>query len=278
MKCLARCFVLLVASAFNQSIHGQALKSGTVVVELRTKDQILIAADSLGTFSNNATTDRDCKISIYASKVAFASAGASKYDPLIKSERRWDAHALARRVSLGNHRTIQQMASAWGMAGSDFFRPIAAQNPEEFIRWFKVSSEAIINQGIFAGIEPSGDFESLHVAIYIDPTKIGKGIVYFKIDPRTADGSSHVFGTKGDLVREFAEGETPRARAENARWGSTLPKSINPKDLEALMVAHLVQLAVDYHVSGVGGPVDEIRVDRSGPQWIRKKPICPVVE
>jgi hypothetical protein len=36
----------------------------------------------------------------------------------------------------------------------------------------------------------------------------------------------------------------------------------------------LVQLEIDAHVKGVGGPIDVLRVSASGPAWVQHKPGC----
>jgi hypothetical protein len=42
------------------------------------------------------------------------------------------------------------------------------------------------------------------------------------------------------------------------------------------LARNLVQLEIDAHAPGVGGPIDVLRVSASGPQWIQQKPGCPI--
>jgi hypothetical protein len=92
--------------------------------------------------------------------------------------------------------------------------------------------------------------------------------------------SDHGFCAMGsaldlDVVKEFANTSSDRARKEPADWKP--PKGTSPKDDDPFKAIRMLELAIQHHGSNsAGGPIDAVQLSRDGSvHWYARKPNCP---
>ena len=229
----------------------------TTIVVVRTPVDVSIGADSLGTFysGDGSQSDRSvCKI--YSVGGAFLGVAGLDNDPVTKfSVPQTISEAIAGKVrftetlSAAQHALIPKLESE--------LQSLMRTRPQ-------VVSDSLKSGGgvsiILLGIEDGV------------PVAIGQRFAV------STDGMSHVLPEKpvrcpgSDCVNGvyvFLLGESEIIKKATSSGGQSFNDSL-------ALARRLVQLEIDAHVPGVGGPIDGLRVTAHGQEWVGRKPGCPI--
>jgi len=272
--------VLIGLSIWIISLHASAqIQSGTTIVLMSTKDEIVVTADSRA-FNASIDLDDSCKITALGNRLLIAATGeafARNSDERLA----WDAHTIGRNVfdeiskEESGEPLAVRVANAWGNKIKEKLQNDLNINPNEVLLGAKSNSLAHILVAGFdhdkpvwvAGqityrVNPAGVYEAGYSVLHISTTSGDVALGYT------------------DIANEFLADKTPRA----IRWRNNLHG--NPGDDPiAVGLIEAVRLAIKYtppiHYGNrtlypVGGPIDAVRLSRSnGIQWIQRKPNCP---
>lgn len=280
MKALPGCCVFIVLLlGLTKCVWSQTeVMSGTVIIIGRTKDQVVVAADSRAT-SKDGHRDDYCKISAFGNKIVFVSAGIRSFDLPGELSMSWDSYKVARTASYDQVKNIKAVASDWGASSANILRPPASVNPAKFMRQLNTHGK-IITIGVFAGVDPNGEIGMTYAKIVIDPSAQDPNQVVTYVLQRTDLGPLRIRWTiigEAAIASEFLANQTARARSAWANWKPALEKS-GPREQVALNAAQLVKWTIKYGPPSVGGMVDEVMVDNTGSHWIHRKDVCSASE
>jgi hypothetical protein len=288
---LAVLCLLLPASAWTQ------IRSGSIVVMSRSRQKVIIAADSRVNLGNGKYEDSYCKITALSDNLIFAATGIvgdSSY--LLPENLRFGATEEARKafvsysqapedfLDLGKVGTI---ASKWGAAMSEHFRKAADASPASFQEWRKridLSHESAFIVGLFAGLEPDGQISVYSVNVdFVEPQK---GFLptepYFLRSTPIPDEApndfslTQVFGMP-EIYDEINAGKTDRAKQE-IRQRHYLEMTSFPEVFARSQVIRMIDLTIAYHPKQefVGGKIDAVELPSSGKvTWLQRKENCP---
>jgi hypothetical protein len=230
----------------------------TTIVVVRTPVDVSIAADSLGTFSNHVGTVTEgpvCKI--YQSGATFLGVAGIDNDPTTKFSvaesalpARRDGWPLSRQMDAAEIALIKALRSEAAY--------LKAHDPVNF---GKLTARDIGGvQIIFVGLEggvPSAVGEQLTVS------DVGSTISVIRASRQQCPGSDCPNGVYTfELGSHAAIDRYLSLQGTRSFSGSELAKT-------------LVQLEIDARTPGVGGPIDLLRINAKGPEWIQQKAGCP---
>jgi hypothetical protein len=280
MKALTKCcvsFVLLFSLASCTWSQTEVMK-GTVIIIGRTKDQVVVAADSRATLKNSHNDDY-CKISAFGNNLIFVSAGIRKFDLPGKAPAVWDSYKVARVASIDQTKDVQRVAEDWGASSAGIIDPLASVNPLKFMRQLETHGK-IITIGVFAGIDPDGGITATYAKLIIHPAASDASKVVTYAVQKNVSSSTLIQWTiigEAAIASEFLADKTPRARSGWAD-GNSAPAEIDSQEDLALNAARLVKWTIQYGPPSVGGMVDEIMVDKEGTHWLHRKVACKATE
>lgn len=230
----------------------------TAIVAIRTPDAIGIAADSRLTVKGNTVPLADhpeCKIG-EVGDILFALAGFAA-DP----DRRFDLRLVIRSalVDAGNEPgdPVERVARAAGDALSGELAELREKAPTLYDRFI-------------AG--RNGPLAKVMLAFYEDDTPHVVILAFSRIDQDGRDGIGILRrGCPGECNPDkvnalfLADGR----QAQQALGTVKIPAD-KPERAATLMVERLIEMGT----AGVGGPVDQVRLDRDGITWIKRNPSC----
>jgi Proteasome subunit len=287
---LASC-LLLAVPAWPQ------VRSGSIVVLGRSRQRVVIAADSRVNFGGGKYEDSSCKITALSDKIIFAATGMvgdSSY--LLPESLRFDATEEARRIFLQYSQTpenfldlgmVGTLASNWGAAMAEHFRAVAAASPSSLQEWLKrveLSHESPFLVGIFAGLESDGEISVY--SVHVDYAQPGEGTAsaepYFLTSMPFSDEFPDDFPLLTpfglpEIVHEISDGKSDRAKQEISARHS-LEKTLSAEAFARNQVIRMVDLTIAYHPKQefVGGKIDAIELPRAGKiRWLQRKANCP---
>jgi hypothetical protein len=293
LKCVALVLLLscLTARAFPQ------VRSGSIVVLGRSRQRVVIAADSRLNLGEGKYEDSSCKVTALSDDLIFAATGIvgdSSY--LLPESLRFDATEEARRVflqysqkpenflSLG---VVGTLASNWGTAMAKSIRAAADSSPASLQEWLKrvdLSHESPFIAGVFAGLESDGELSVYSVSVDYAQPRDGKMLAepFFLTSMPFSDEFPDDFPVLTpfgltEIVHEISEGKSDRAKEEiNIRH--SLMKTLSAEAFAERQVVRMVDLTIAFHPKQefVGGKIDAIELERAGKvHWIQRKPNCP---
>jgi hypothetical protein len=246
--------VLCYLSCFLPIAFGSGSALGTTIVEIRTPDEVVIAADSLGTFESNsssATQKPVCKIR-RAGNFYFAVAGIVN-DP----DHDFDIQKLVGRGLAESTRTeeaLKLVEDSLAPAVLAELPPLKDHDPAGYAKLIKgkravsivvatIDRGVPIAEGISVGLSfsPSGSVqtETSHI---VCPGDCPNGIEFIKAGEARAIDDYLAAGGVRMVARDLAE--------------------------------FLVQLEIDAGAPGARGPIDVLQLRRTGQPLIQSKPDC----
>jgi hypothetical protein len=278
-------FTMLFANALFQGRPQIQSERGTTVVISETQDRIIIAADSRETLQSGGYRDNGCKISVFDNKTVFVSSGHRHMEVTLTGSPKqspgvWDSHDVAARSlktavskSSGNQGgVIAAAAHEWEKNADRYFSSIMRIDPTAALNLGEpVAGE--ISEGVFVGADSGGHIIAIEVVVKTN-----------RAGP-TIETSSQILGSQSFNVMgansvplEFYHRSSARAIAEIKKWQGTLIGK-DATERAVLTVTQLVKWSVLYDTSGeVGGDVDTVVFDPSGPRWVYKKKYCKATE
>jgi hypothetical protein len=288
--------LLLIACLLLPAGARAQVRSGTIVVMSRSRQRVIIAADSRVNFGEGRYEDTSCKITGLSDKLIFAATGIvgdSSY--LLPGGLRFDARGEAQRVFLQYSQAPQNfldlgavgtIASNWGAAMAEHFRAAAEASPASLQQWLKrveLSHEPTFVVGLFAGLEPDGEISVYSVNVEYAQSREGAApsepylLTSMPVPDDLADDFSLLtpFGM-AEIVNEIREGKSDRAKQEiNAR--DFLRSTVSAEAFARSQAIRLVDLTIAYHAKQdfVGGRIDAVELRRAGKvHWIQRKENC----
>ena len=243
---LIRFSVLAIYLLVGIEVYGQDYQSGTAVVIYRTPETIIIGADSKFTTPTDSS-GTICKIRFFSDEnIGFAFAG------IINSKTiGYDAVSIA--------------VEACRVDGNIFdkFKYFSSKIEYEFIRVLNILSEiksvTITDYSVqfaFFGIVDNIPSVSI-VKIYPDSTFKDSGTYYIK---KKSTNRRNIYISKIYFLGEHND----------------MFLNLNKFKVEAPVssIVELINVGIAKTPESIGGPIDILRVDRNGFQWIQKKNEC----
>ena len=251
-----RCLLCLSLALFIMAL-GAPSAEATIIVGIRTPEQVVIAADSLGTFHGlyPETTNEACKVAAVEG-VGFAVAG------LAKSPRGGlDAEAVIARALSGRRSLLQAVTAIQVELRTHIAQELERQRRED-PRFFAKTVEG--EDGVVTSILVGALEGDVPVAVALD----------FKAsyDPagKIAVSTSRL-ACPGDCpsgVLTFYLGNWRPIQRYVSEHGQ--PSEMPP----AAAARFLAQLAIDARAPGVGPPIDVLVISKSGIFWQALKGEC----
>jgi hypothetical protein len=258
-------------------------RHGTIAVVRYRDTRVTIAADSrtnLGWDAAHVVKDDECKLTNLGEYAVFVASGFTGYDNNGPRDRlaSWRATSEARRVfsellardPVWLDSRLDELAMAWGKAVQSKTIELAQYNPSAVRRsavngllttaFVASGRRSIISAAVVQlGIDARGSIELLPIR-RITP----------EVCPPCALG-------RGEIVTEFLEVKSERARAESQRFARET-KGLPETELDKRLVTRLVDLTIRLlpDQAEVGGPIDVLQLDAGkGIRWNARKPTCP---
>lgn len=264
-------FFLLAPSP--HACANDSITAGTIVIVAQAGNYIIFAADSrVGSSNGTAVASVDdtyCKIAPLRGNILFAAAGIVT-DPI----RSWAADTEMDAVLLPATPVAPMSGSAGASALSrwaeSMIRRLSGVPPAQLLA-YTGSNDGVAAAGVLAGIGKDG-------STWIHVSKItadgAPGLSHQETAVDWHGPATQYFGLgQSEIAVEFDHGSSARAIAERARWTQMKLSGI---EFDRFKARRLVELTIQYlpDKADVGGPVDEIELDASGPHWIQAKPNC----
>lgn len=283
--------LLIPASAWSQ------IRSGSIVAMGRSRQNVIIAADSRINLGDGKYDDSYCKITALSDNLIFAATGIvgdSSY--LLPQDLRFNATDEARKASLSYSQApedfldlgrVGTIASKWGAAMSDHFRKATEASPASFQEWRKrvdLSHESAFVVGLFAGLESDGEISVYSVTVdLVEPQKgfLPTEPYFLRSTPIPEDATNdfsviQAFGLP-EIFNEITAGKTDRAKQE-FRQRHYLEMTTFPEVFARSQVIRMVDLTIAYHPKQefVGGKIDAVELPKGGKiAWLQRKENCP---
>jgi len=246
----------------------------SIVLVAFGKDRVITAADSRETYSDNTYKDTACKIGSYGNKVVFTHVGVASFGvtDFMSEARKAVGRAAASRSSQS---IAQQAANGWKDRAAELLQ---SQGTEQLLSMTKKNGSPQLAAFMFANTEAStGTVSVWHATVTLTGIKDGRPMLESKAEEYgvDADNQSKIRALGHDRIFwEFVREKTPRAMT----WRKELEASLQRLPLERKLertLASLVKLTIDHDPEGVGGNVDELRLDvAKGVRWLHRKPEC----
>lgn len=273
--------VACLAFIFFPSLVSAQLEHGTVVVFIASSNRIIVAADSRA--SGYQPNDNSCKIVALGRQLLFTAAGVAAHAHTIQTSRNWSVQQQAVRAfrALGAKPSdaVSRASDIWLRSMKRIYLRELKLYPRQMLS--STINDALMNSA-FVGVDQAGQLKVREIGITFNRAVVEKsGAPVLTV----TDNSWHLTGQPvikiaghSEIIQEFQQGESERARADTERWNLEMNAHRN-EDTDLLYAVFLVDLTSSYAPAefGVGGPVDEVEIfPKSGIQWIQRKTACPV--
>ena len=237
-------YILAVCAGINAA-------ASTIVV-VRTPVDVSIAADSMATFGDGSTA-RVCKI--YRLGEVFLGVAGTDHDAATSFNVAGIVSTAIRNVS----KPADKITSARTALTSEILteaKNLMSGRPQEF--------ENVRRNGVsiaLVGLDGTVPFVvGQHFTVRLDSKN------EIQIVPSKALHCPGLDCPQGVYELHMGEADLIQKRMDS-----------HPRITDSVDFAReLVQLEIDAHVKGVGGPIDLLRISASGPTWVRRKPACPI--
>ena len=231
----------------------------TSVVCVRTPDALAIAADSMLTIRNDQGTlisSSECKVA-RAGKVFFALSGFYK-DPA----RDYDVIAKVR-AAISDRSGFPEKAAAVSVAVSDALTAELGRLKSEAPAAYNdmtLRGGTLLNL-LLAGFEDgSARVSLLKFRQVVSPA----GAIALTTEQNACPGNCNAGNISAYYLTDKGPIDAYLKKGQPVDWRS--PETA---------AKFLVQLVLDARTPGVGGPIDVLRIDKSGASWIEHKEQCP---
>jgi len=262
---------------------GDAIADAVIVV-VYNRNGLAVAADSREPDAGTGgTSDHACKILPLGNNMFFAAAahslpapegsgGAGKEAAWIYGEaqvafRQWQTQGS----KLEDQTAVEAVAENWKRAIQEVLEETFAAQPESFVQ---MPRDGYLLRGVFGGLDETGQLTL--VVVSVKPQKAPSFEVLLEHLTPGAKLDYVVLG-KTDVVREFLEMQTERARMEAAQQEREV-SSLDPDAQLARRAARLVDLTIGMQPteqSIIGGPIDILQMRAKGQLgWLQRKESC----
>jgi hypothetical protein len=271
--------VLLVTIVIAYTAHAQ-ISSGTLVVIDRTKDTVVIAADSMAEFDEKTGIPPQydyCKISAFRHKIVFAAAGTAEYFGTrfpFPTRLLWSDKVVAREsIRAVGDVSVESISGEWERRMWLNWLLQYRQNPDIVKRAAAVADKGILALGFFMSANNGVADESLSVIAFNKMWPIPLFVHHSTLACQDCGFPGHQFCAVGqtEVALEMCLAQTPRSH----KWRASLvTRHISPSALAADLVAISETYSKPSHI---GGPVDSLELDkRDGSiRWLARKDNCP---
>ncbi|MBI4164739.1 MAG: hypothetical protein HY508_03275 [Acidobacteria bacterium] len=230
-----------------------------------------MAADSRRGYTKTGSNvesfdDSGCKIAVLPGETVFTAAGI-----LGRTGRRWTAasEAVAAAEHIIQSRRMERsegdsVLERWAQA---MMQKLAEFSKEQLVAYADANEGKLVT-GILGGTEGEG-VVWLHAVTISYPLSY-QGYTLTSLDPPTA---YYVLG-KAEIFTEFEKDQkSERAVAERKNWDRM---KLTGVAFDQFKTRRLVELTAIHHRNklDVGGPIDVIEIDASGPHWLALKRDC----
>ena len=217
----------------------------TSIVASRTLDEVVIGADSLGTFDDgkNISTRNVCKIHEHAG-VVFAIAGVE-----VNAATGFNAATLIADEAAKGHPVSETIRAIEAVIKPNLMRALEWQQKErpEMYQRRVIDNQELPLSFVLAGLENGAP------VLYARAFK-SDGTIQ-RVD--SPNGEFTLWIGKSAAIESF------RAQRKRRVYHSPIE-----------FVRTLVQLEIDDDEPAVGGPIDLVRITRRGSEWVQRKSEC----
>jgi hypothetical protein len=286
--------VLLIVLTPYGAVSQIGTVHGTIIVLNLTNDELVIAADSMGTHGTSSLFKPDyaqCKIVTFDNQIVFAGVNNIAYegsgigDPMPK----WDARSIVADIVHSQPSPssvisrIDDIASKWASSMAEKFRAEYKWHPGNLLPSAKEGKGMLLG-GLFAE-SVQGILRTRVVLITFNPAQtdpvgilIAPGIVNAGCWAcGQTDGGRVCAAGQPSVIADFCTRSTDRAK------GPEGDMTYDKRLLElgwtrsSLLALRLADLTEAYDPSGtVGGPIDVVELKKNGGvHWIARKDNCP---
>ena len=235
--------ILLILILYPISCRAQFISSGTFIAYIYGPTFFAIGADSQRAIPGGTQlTAQDCKLVLLSDDRVFTLIGFVAFrNP--QREMIFNPREIARR-SANPGEKIENIANRWGETSARVLTDLLALNPTKDIPIQRTDLGAVT--GLFAGVEDTGEISAYRVGVFKQAREF-----YHQAERLEATERLRFFNYE-DLVREFVDGTTERAKA--ARSGIPPEGAIPMARWSAIYIRTLVKFVIDYSGSPeVGG-------------------------
>jgi hypothetical protein len=263
-------------------------RADTIVVVVYDKNGLAVAADSWGkNEQTGSVSDHACKILPLGESMFFAAATHDLPAPegsgstvqgatWIYTEAQVAFNQL--RLKSGEDSdgvSVEAVAQHWKQAIQEVLEETFATQPESFVQ---MPRDGYLLRGVFGGVDPTGGISLVVVSV-----KPKKAPAFEVMLEHLTPGSKLDYLALGrsEVVREFLERQTERARNEASQQQSELAQ-LDAGTQMARRAARLVDLTIGMQppeLPTVAGPIDilQLRPD-SKLNWVQQKESCSAHE
>lgn len=274
--------ISLFCILFSTIASGQ-LEHGTVVVSIVSSNRVIVAADSRALKPGNLSSDDACKITALGTQLLFTEAGVSAdtHTVLISKNRSIRQEAIRAfskfQSSKSKADAVDEVSANWLRSVKRIYLRELESNPQKVLR---SATNGVLIGSSFVGLDQTGQVKAREIDITFDRAKLGKtGVPTLTVNNQLWNIAGQpiikIFG-HAEIIKEFRQESSERARAEEERWRLEMNAHRN-EDTDLLYAVFLVDLTSSYAPAewGVGGPVDEAEMlPKAGVQWIHRKSEC----
>jgi hypothetical protein len=277
-------FLLFFTPAQGQ-LDGQQTKSGTAIVMLFSKGEIVFAAESRVVLAGKSIHYRDdaCKVRAIKNKFIFASAGVNGFEPEPgKAGNAWSAYDEPGKLvdQLPDmDDAVYGLAELWGKSVEQRLNRALLVNPGPMMHFLQMDGGKKLTTGVFAGRTKQGQFVMYRAVLDCDCTdKTKHAFLTILPVPLPDHRASVVIGTREALALwdELVNEKSDRARASTDKFGADHSSMRGPELLGAAAVAGLEFVLKYAQSEDIGGSIDAIEMNSGGDiYWIQRKANCP---
>jgi len=280
---LSRITLILGFCILFPAIANAQLQHGTVVVFIVSTNRVIVTADSRALGPGNLSSDDACKITALGTQLLFTEAGVSADTHTILISKNWSIRQEAIRafskfqISKSKADPVDEVSANWLRSVKRIYLRELESNPQKVLR---SATNGVLMGSSFVGLDRTGQVKVREIDITFDRAKLEKtGVPTLTVNSQLWDIVDQpvikIIG-HAEIIKEFRQESSERARAEEQRWQLEANAHRN-EDTDLLYAVFLVDLTSSYAPPewGVGGPVDEVEVlPKRGIQWIQRKPEC----
>jgi hypothetical protein len=267
-------FLLIVILAFPHAGVRNSVTHGTIIVIGKSPRRVILAADSrVGRTQTGvgieSVDDSYCKIAALGGHTVFGSSGVIGNSTTAD----WTALSLATAIATPSTRMNREEGLKFILSWSNsIIKKLAVFSPEQ-LSAVALQNDGQITTGVLAGMNDDGTTWAQAVTVRYSAS-VGL-TVPTSYDLIAKEHMEYFALGKGEIVREFVDKTSERAKVENAQWAKLKIKR-GTRLFDEFEAKRLVDLTIGLEPdkASVGGPIDEVVLDARGSRWLSLKPNC----
>jgi hypothetical protein len=250
--------------------------SGTVVVAIFTKQDLVIAADSRSTAFNDSgqkySFDNECKVAAVNGKIVFAISGYAASEGSYGFDLRTEAQTLASSADIRSEADLLKLADAWATRANALFDRFASHKLQVW-KSNPMNQSTAISDAIFGSRDMAGNIiisvATIHPTRSVDSPPFTSSDTFVTSYPR-----NHAFtsGYGSSVMAELRAGKSTGSIL-GSNMLDRLNKSITVPEMERVSL-DFTQLVAQQYPDMVGGSIDQVHLGPNGIQWVHRKPNC----